>query len=246
MTEIGQIIGQLDPAQMSKGELVEFVRVANEIKKRERQRLIDSYYPDEGPLRRELYVKHLEFFAAGAEYSERCIIAANRIGKSMGVGAYEMSLHLTGQYPGWWVGRRFNHGILAWAAGDTGKTVRDIVQLALLGETGDFGTGMIPADSIEGTTPKHGLPDAIESVKVRHVSGDISTCFLKSYDQRREAFQGTAIHVGWCDEEPPEDIYVEMLMRTMTTGGIIMVTFTPLLGVSNVVKSFMPGIGHDH
>lgn len=163
---------------------------------------------------------------------------------SEGIGAYEVTLHLTGQYPEWWEGKRFDHPVLAWAAGDTGKTVRDIIQLKLLGPNGAFGTGMIPGELIEGTTPKHGLPDAIESVKVRHISDGISTCFLKSYDQRREAFQGTEIDVFWCDEEPPEDIYVEGLMRTMTTGGVVLVTFTPLMGVSNVVQSFMPGVGH--
>ena len=30
-------------------------------------------------------------------------------------------------------------------------------------------------------------------------------------------------------------------MRTMTTGGLLMLTFTPLLGLSEVVLSFLPG-----
>jgi hypothetical protein len=51
---------------------------------------IDSYYPDSGPLRRELYPKHLQFFEAGATRRERAFLAANRVGKSEGVGGYEM------------------------------------------------------------------------------------------------------------------------------------------------------------
>lgn len=172
------------------------------------------------------------------------MIAANRVGKSEGVGAYEVSLHLTGEYPDWWEGRRWNNPVKAWAAGDTGKTVRDILQLKLLGPPGEHGTGMIPGDKILGTTLKHGLPDAVESIKVQHVSGGMSLISLKSYDQRREAFQGTEQDLIWLDEEPPIAIYTECLMRTMTTGGSIMCTFTPLLGISDVVKSFMPGIGH--
>jgi phage terminase large subunit-like protein len=206
-------------------------------------RRIDYFYPDEGELRRELYIKHLEFFRAGASYRERCIIAANRIGKSESIGAYEMSVHLTGEYPHWWEGKRFDRAVSCWAAGDTSKTVRDILQLKLLGKVGDFGTGMIPGEYLLGTTTKYGLPDAVESAKVRHVSGGTSVVTLKSYDQRRESFQGTEQDVIWLDEEPPQDIYVECLMRTMTTGGMIMCTFTPLMGVSEVVKSFMPGIG---
>ena len=51
---------------------------------------IHRFYPDQGPLRRELYPKHLAFFAAGAEHRERLMMAANRVGKTEGVGAYEV------------------------------------------------------------------------------------------------------------------------------------------------------------
>ncbi|MCW5980334.1 MAG: terminase family protein [Bryobacteraceae bacterium] len=61
---------------------------------------------------------------------------------------------------------------------------------------------------------------------------------LKSYDQRRESFQGTEQDVIWLDEEPPLDLYTECLMRTMTTGGTVMLAFTPLRGLSDVVLSF--------
>lgn len=67
---------------------------------------------------------------------------------------------------------------------------------------------MIPAHSILHYTAKAGIPDAIETVWVRHVRararrGAISTLQLKSYDQRREACQGTAIHGVHLDEECP-------------------------------------------
>ena len=236
-------LSEIDTSKLTKAELVELVQVAEELNRRSRMRRIDYFYPDEGELRRELYIKHLEFFKAGASYRERCIIAANRIGKSESIGAYEMSVHLTGEYPHWWEGKRFDRAVSCWAAGDTGKTVRDILQLKLLGKVGDFGTGMIPGEYLLGTTTKYGLPDAVESAKVKHISGGTSVVTLKSYDQRRESFQGTEQDVIWLDEEPPQDIYVECLMRSMTTGGMIMCTFTPLMGVSEVVKSFMPGIG---
>jgi hypothetical protein len=80
---------------------------------------LKTLYPETGPLRRELYAKHMQFFAAGRAHQERCMMAANRVGKTFGVGGYETTLHLTGRYPDWWEGRRFAGPIEAWVAGDT-------------------------------------------------------------------------------------------------------------------------------
>ena len=33
----------------------------------------NNFFPDEGEFRRELYPKHLEFFRAGADYTERAL-----------------------------------------------------------------------------------------------------------------------------------------------------------------------------
>ena len=183
----------------------------------------------------------MSFFAAGSEHRERLMLAANRVGKTDGVGGYETVLHLTGLYPKWWTGKRLKKPIRAWAAGDTSKTVREIIQEKLLGPVGDFGTGMIPGDSIVSTTTKAGISGAVDMVIVKHVSGGNSSLILKSYDQKRQAFQGTEQDLIWLDEEPPLDIYTECLMRTMTTNGMILCTFTPLLGMSKVVLNFLPG-----
>lgn len=208
--------------------------------RKQRRRLFD-FYPDEGPLRRELYKKHMQFFELGSLHRERLMLAANRVGKTEGVGGYETALHLTGLYPKWWKGRRFDHPINAWAAGDTSKTVRDILQSKLLGQPGAFGTGLIPYDNLLRTTSKQGLSDAVEDVEVKHESGGTSRLTLKSYDQRRESFQGTEQHLIWLDEECPLAIYSECLIRTMTTNGLIICTFTPLMGLSEMVLSYLPG-----
>ncbi len=215
----------------------------------ERERLrrsgykIKGYFPDTGPYRRELYPKHMAFVAAGLTHRERCFLAANRIGKT-DLGAYEITCHLTGDYPAWWMGRRFPRPVQVWAAGDTGKTTRDILQEKLLGKLGEIGTGMIPSHVIEHSSHKAGLAGAIEQVWVRHVSGGKSILTLKSFDQRREAFQGTATDVIWLDEECPQDIYTECLLRTMDTpdrpgGGMILLTFTPLQGITKIVLDFL-------
>jgi len=227
---------------MSRADKIELLHLFSEKERRAGLRLLYTLYPDTGTLRRELYKPHNDFFSAGATYKERAMISANRVGKTFGVGGYELSLHLTGKYPEWWEGKRFEKPISAWAAGDTSQTVRDIIQKKLLGPVGEYGTGLIPGELLISTKNKGGsVPDTVESIAVKHISGGTSYVGLKSYDQKRKSFQGTEQDVIWLDEEPSLDIYSECLLRTMTTDGLIMCTFTPLMGLSQTVLSFMPG-----
>lgn len=232
----------LDCKQYSRVQKQSLLALLQEKERRVNSRQILSLYPDTGSLRRELYVPHTKFFAAGAKYRERCFMAANRVGKTYGVGGYEMTCHLTGRYPEWWTGKRFDRPIRAWACGTTGQTTRDIVQRKLLGPINELGTGLIPGDCIASYDKKAGsVPNAIETVYVKHVTGGISTVGLKSYEQGRKAFEGDEQDCVLLDEEPPIDIYTECLTRTMTTQGIVMLLFTPLQGLSDTVLLFMPG-----
>lgn len=166
-------------------------------------------------------------------------MAANRVGKTES-GAYETTCHLTGDYPAWWKGHRFTEPIEAWACGTTHETTRDIVQAKLMGPVDDIGTGMLPGDLIVHSTPRRGgLNGSLETVWIKHVSGRYSKLGFKSYVQGRKAFEGTAKHWLWFDEEPPLDIYMEGLFRTVTTQGKALTTFTPLQGMSEVVMSFL-------
>jgi phage terminase large subunit-like protein len=215
-----------------------------------RKNYINTLFPDTGPLRRELYPKHMEFFAATKDYTEVAFIAANRVGKSLAT-AYATTLFLTGEYPDWWVGRRFEMPTNILVAGENAKLVRDSIQEKFLGPPNDIGTGLIPYDKIIERRAKAGTADAVDTVRVKSKYG-VSNLQFGSYDAGREAFQATARHVVLCDEEPPVDIYGECLMRVMSTSGLVMCAFTPLKGISEVVLSFMPGgkpavqKGHDH
>lgn len=243
-------------ASPSRADLERFAVLAAELARREGQRTFYRMFPDETTTwpdgttfhTRSLYPKHIEFFRAGATHRERCAMAANRVGKTFGMGGYELAAHLTGEYPAWWPGRRFLKPIRAWAAGKTNETTRDIVQATLLGEIMGSGankrfsgTGVIPGRSLGRPTWKQGVPDLADTIQVRHASGGWSALGLKSYQQGRGSFEGTAQHVIWLDEEPPMDVYGECLIRTATTNGIVMLTFTPLDGVSDVVRQFLPG-----
>lgn len=222
---------------------------------REQKRLFYRLFPDEDVTEsdgsvihaRHKYAKHLEFFEAGAKYRERCFMAANRVGKTFGAGGYETAVHLTGEYPHWWAGRRFEKPVKWWAAGKTNETTRDIIQATLLGAIAQRdgrkhfdGTGVIPGHTLGSLTWKQGVSDLVDTIKIRHASGGWSTLGLKSYQQGRGSFEGTSLHGIWLDEEPPEDVYGECLIRTATTDGIVMLTFTPLGGMSEVVMGFLP------
>lgn len=224
---------------LTRAEQLELLALLEEKQRRDKQRKIWSYFPDAGPFRRELYPNHIQFFANERTHRKNTAIAANRVGKTESMGAYAMACHLTGVYPSWWPGRKFTKAIKAWAAGDTAKTVRDIIQDKLLGPWNDRGTGMILGEHIVNVSPKAGIPNAAEIIQVKHASGGTSQLILKSYDQRREAFQGTEQDVIWLDEEPPMDVYIECLIRTMTNNGLILCTFTPLMGMSEVVTTLL-------
>jgi phage terminase large subunit-like protein len=190
----------------------------------------------------------MRFFEAGKTYLDRAVIAGNRVGKTEGIGGYELTCHLTGIYPKWWKGYRFNKPIKAWASGKTGKTTRDILQSKLLGPIDQIGTGIIPGDHIVNfKRAGGGIPDQIESATIRHSSGmGNSLLVFKSYEQGRGAFEGTEQDVILLDEETPADIRSECLLRLMATGksnlqGLLILTFTPLDGLTDIVLTYLPG-----
>jgi phage terminase large subunit-like protein len=184
------------------------------------------------------YPKQAEFHAAGAKYRERLLMAGNQLGKSL-ASAMELAFHVSGLYPPWWQGHRFNRAIRAWACGETSEVVRETLQLLLLGPPGQHGTGCIPKGSLVEAVPARGLADLIDTIRVRHEGGDVSTIALRAYSQGRERFQGSTIDYLALDEEPPFDIFSEALTRTNVTQGPCVLSFTPLKGVSSVVKRFL-------
>jgi len=173
-------------------------------------------------------------------------MAGNQLGKTLAGGA-EWAIHLTGRYPDWWQGKVFNKPVRMWAAGVTGLSTRDNPQRILVGppqQQEAWGTGMIPGDAIVDTIMGRGVPNALDSIVVKWGGGgDVqageSVNSFKSYEMGREKWQGETLEGIWEDEEPPLDIYSEGLTRTNTTGGIIIVTFTPLQGMSDVVLQFL-------
>lgn len=187
------------------------------------------------------YPKQTHFHTAGLEHNERIFMAANQVGKTT-AGAAEWAIHLTGRYPEAWQGRRFPGPVRFWASGVTSQSTRDNPQRTLVGPPSDetaWGSGTIPRACLLDWSRARGIANAIDTVKIRHASGGISTLSFKSYEMGRAKWQGETLDGVWFDEEPPLDIYTEGLTRTQARGLFSILTFTPLQGASDVVRLFL-------
>ena len=184
------------------------------------------------------------FHEAGREHPERMLMAANRVGKTLSAAA-EVAFHLTGDYPSWWRGKRFEAPILAWTGSPTSETSKDIVQKQLLGGLDDkLGTGLIPKSRIaeKPGTRRAVVGGVADTIKVHHASGGLSVCSFKTYEQGWIKWTGTDPEVVWLDEEPDDYmIYSESQTRILTSGGVALVTFTPLRGETELVRHFTGG-----
>lgn len=213
--------------------------IEKEIARRKAENRLRNYRP---------YTKQVDFHTAGATHSERLFMAGNQLGKTIAGGA-EWAMHLTGRYPDWWQGAVFEKPVNMWAAGVTGESTRDNPQRVLIGpptQEEAWGTGMIPKDCLDSHNRAMGVPNLLDNVTVRWGGGgDVqagkSVLSFKAYEKGREKWQGPTLDGVWFDEEPPLDIYTEGLTRTNRgqRGQFTMITFTPLLGMSEVVSLFL-------
>ena len=204
---------------------------------RKKYRAIDFYVPRP---------KQQEFHDLGATKRVRLFMAGNQLGKTF-CGAAETAYHLTGEYPDDWLGRRFDKPVKAWAVCESSTLCRDGPQKLLCGEAGvesAFGTGFIPREAfIDKPSLARGVTDAYDTVQVQHKTNGrvdgVSILRFKSYEQGRAKLQSESIDFFWCDEEPPFEIYSEILARISATRGCGIITFTPLKGMTKTVLQFL-------
>lgn len=153
---------------MADNKLKELATNLEELNRRQRERRLAYYEP---------YPKQKEFHALGATKRERLLMAGNQLGKTWS-GGMEMAMHLTGDYPDWWNGRRFAGPIRACAAGVTSESTRDTTQRVLLGPLAQQGTGAIPAAAIMDIRMGRGIADAVDTVLVKRKDSatPLTTC----------------------------------------------------------------------
>jgi phage terminase large subunit-like protein len=180
----------------------------------------------------------LDFSVESTQAYESGGLISHNTGKTL-TGGLETAFHATGLYPPWWQGRVFEQPTNGWVCNNTAIDVRDINQQVLMGDPGQYGTGLIPKDLIIDYKSKSSVPDGLELIYVRHVTGGQSVITTKAYEQGRPKFQGRNIHYIWADEEIPADVYGESILRLMTTKGIMYCTYTPVLGLTPITVKFL-------
>ena len=218
---------------MDNETLAQAIKIAKELERRKATNRIDDYSP---------YDYQKKFHNTLAQ--QRLLMAGNRVGKSF-CGAMEVAYHATGKYPSWWAGKRFNRPVRCWAGGVSNETTRDVCQKELVGQPDDptaRGTGSIPLNDIGTTVRKAGVPNAINSVVIKHKTGGYSRIGFKAYEMGKEKWMGESVDVIWLDEEPPQGIYSQALTRTADKGGIVFMTFTPEQGMTETVAQFVNNI----
>lgn len=178
--------------------------------------------------------KQLEYFATGLVARERALIAANRFGKTLSV-SLEVAAHLTGIYPDWWNGYRYDRPLNVWVAGISNKETNQNLKTYYVGDVNKL--GWIHPSLILDYKPLENL------YLIQHSSGGISKLRFKSFEQGREAWQAEKVDIVHPDEEMPYSIYSEALTRTATTAegdhGMIMPSLTPLKGMTLFLLHFM-------
>lgn len=197
----------------------------------------DCYLPDTGPFARSEYPKHVQFIENTKDFTVCSAFGGNRVGKSM-LLAYCGSRFLTGIYPDWWPGRRFDKPTKGWVCGQDSELVIASKQKYLIGDgTGGF----IPRSSIKKVNWSAHIKGLADSVEVIHQpTGYTSLLVFKTYREGWQAFQSDTIDWGDLDEEPAAKIYSEVVTRTATTNGLVMIGFTALQGVTPLVAHLLP------
>lgn len=191
------------------------------------------------------------FFAAGADHRERMVLAGNRTGKTLS-STYEVALHLTGLYPDWWEGVRFDFAPNVWALGVDAPQVKRVLQLELLGQLNENGfdsTGWINNDLVRGFTRSQQIPGLAGDVGIQHATGGQSLLSFKAYSQSNRgagttAFAGSSVDLILVDEQPSDqELHGQLVTRTMTgnkgKGGRIIYSMTPELGYTELIRQFV-------
>ncbi|WP_162176377.1 terminase large subunit domain-containing protein [Enterovibrio calviensis] len=195
------------------------------------------------------YDFQLTMFGAGVKHRSRYACLANRIGKTY-AGSLEVAYHLTGKYPEWWNGIKYDYPVLVWAIGLTANSTRTVMQKEVLGteigkDLSNVGSGSIPRDFIDfASLERDG--NTIQTVRVKHYTNGIqdglSTLEFRSTQQGVMSLMGQSVDFIWLDEEDHYkslEIFAQCLTRTGTKAkGRILQTATPEAGYTELIRKF--------
>ncbi len=185
--------------------------------------------------RDKVHLKQMEFHRC--QKRNRWVFGGNRSGKTE-CGAVETVWRARGIHPFW----KNQREVTGWVVSLTREVQREVAQKKIL--------YYLNPDWIESVVMVSGRADypeggVIDYITVRTVEGGKSRICFKSCEMGREKFQGASLDFVWFDEEPPEDIYDECLMRVMDKKGCVYGTMTPLKGLTFVYYRIYLNSGGD-
>ena len=181
------------------------------------------------------------------------LTASNQTGKTI-AGCVQDAFDLTGLYPDWYKGFRYERPLRIVCGGINNDKTRDLLQKALLGNPVEketsLGTGWIPLDCLNQRkiSLKRGVTDAYGHVMVKHHTNGVfdgwSTLSFSSYESGKEAWMGDTIDIYHGDEECKMPILSQMGRGCIATGGRIRMTFTPENGETDVLMKVRKDWSH--
>ena len=158
----------------------------------------------------------------------RWVFGGNRSGKTE-CGAVEALWIALGIHPY----KKNKPDVFGWVVSLSTQVQRDVAQRKILQYLRPDKIADIIMQSGRKDSPQNGV---VDQIIVKNAFGGTSVIGFKSCDQGREKFQGSSLDFVWFDEEPPEDIYEECLMRVIDREGEIFGTMTPLKGLTFVYE----------
>lgn len=191
------------PVQPSLSETVELF--TRSLRKAVTNPGIDGYRP----------LPHQEKFH-NSKAKGKVFLGGNRAGKTVG-GATETVMKMLGKHPN----QKWKPPIRARAIGSTWE---DGVKKIIMPEMARW---------IPGSQLKNGSWEESYDLRSRTLTLlNGSKIEFLTYEQLVQAHAGTSRHHVWFDEEPPEDIFNENMLRLVDVGGEWCLTMTPLFDMS--------------
>lgn len=154
---------------------------------------------------------HLFNVAVWSTAMEILIYGANRIGKTE-TGAYITCCYLLGWCP--YTNREYPWAAKGWIITDADNVPTVLEKLR----------NWLPANLIEKWNEGKGA----WYIKMKNGA----EVWIKTHDQERRKFVGSALDFVWWDEEPMDDIYLEVATRLVDRMGRMIWTMTPIEGQS--------------
>lgn len=222
-------------SEPTKEELLRLVQIEQELAARREKDLLGDINPNE---------RQRDFINS---HSKECMLTgANQAGKSTAL-MMKFTYHMTGLYPSWYTGIRFDKPVTAALGGETAQSTRDLLVNRLLGPPEDRGAGYFPMGTFDPsediTRMTGGVANQVDYFRVKHHDkygnfDGYSKAYVFSYSTGWRRLQGYSLDLVAIDEEPEMMVYEELSARTNATGGHVDIAMTPLRGETELYLMF--------